>query len=491
MSLSDTASTSKLQHPRGDVVEEKPEAVMLAFMAEMREQMSSQNREIAALRQVVSVMAAPVGRAGAEADAVASAVDRAGAEADAAAPAAAPAAAAGLSAGRVMAPCHPPRCHELLVYNDAAETMADFFVRFERHCASEYRGTYDDALPLLRSKLSGRVLELFDVNGPRSSYQVIKRRLLEWASRQGSFEVSSATAMYRDAARRPGESLAVYAFRLAALFEDAYPEVDKQVSHDLRLKLLSTLPTCAADFLRRQLRYALVNHNTTLTWNGLVSYLECESFKSEAEDTLDSLYARTSAQRGSRSEAKRRPCSSSRPRMTSPRPHSAYSDSRSTAGESDSDSDYAPRSVSLARGTLESRVAPGGRRRAPATIQLRSPVRERRTASPRSSTRESLDGSPLCDFCRRRGHTKKECRRANDLCFTCGVSGHYARDCPVTRDDETGPSVPDHLHRSGSPRPSSGTRHASSGSTVAHEERGDSRLRRRGGRAPVPSRSEN
>ena len=60
MSLSDTASTSKLQHPQGDVVvEEKPEAVMLAFMAEMREQMSSQNREIAALRQVVSVMAAP------------------------------------------------------------------------------------------------------------------------------------------------------------------------------------------------------------------------------------------------------------------------------------------------------------------------------------------------------------------------------------------------------------------------------------------------
>ena len=122
-------------------MEEKPEAVMLAFMAEMREQMSSQNREIAALRQVVSVMAAPVGRAGAEADVVASAVDRAGAEADAAAPAAAPAAAAGLPAGRVMAPCHPPRSHELLVYNDAAETMADFFVRFERHCASEYRGT--------------------------------------------------------------------------------------------------------------------------------------------------------------------------------------------------------------------------------------------------------------------------------------------------------------------------------------------------------------
>ena len=166
-----------------------------------------------------------------------------------------PAAAAGLPAGRVTAPCHPPRSHELLVYNDAAETMADFFVRFERHCASGYRGTYDDTLPLLRSKLSGRVLELFDANGPRSSYQVIKRRLLEWAPRQGGFEVSSATAMYRDAARRPGESLAVYAFRLVALFEDVYPEVDKQVRHDLHLKLLSALPTCAADLLRRQLRW--------------------------------------------------------------------------------------------------------------------------------------------------------------------------------------------------------------------------------------------
>ncbi|KAF0301987.1 Adenosine monophosphate-protein transferase Fic [Amphibalanus amphitrite] len=42
------------------------------------------------------------------------------------------------------------------------------------------------------------------------------------------YEETTATDAYRDAARRPGESLAVYAFRLAALFEDAYPEADKQ-----------------------------------------------------------------------------------------------------------------------------------------------------------------------------------------------------------------------------------------------------------------------
>ena len=69
------------------------------------------------------------------------------------------------------------------------------------------------------------------------------------------------------------ESLAVFALRLAALFEDARPGVDKQVSNDLRRKLLSTLPTHAADFLRPQLRYAHINHNTTLTWDTLESYL--------------------------------------------------------------------------------------------------------------------------------------------------------------------------------------------------------------------------
>ncbi|KAF0297925.1 Retrovirus-related Pol polyprotein from transposon 17.6 [Amphibalanus amphitrite] len=52
--------------------------------------------------------------------------------------------------------------------------------------------------------------------------------MLEWAARQRVYEETTATDAYRDAARRPGESLAVYAFRLAALFEDAYPEADKQ-----------------------------------------------------------------------------------------------------------------------------------------------------------------------------------------------------------------------------------------------------------------------
>ncbi|KAF0295311.1 hypothetical protein FJT64_007143 [Amphibalanus amphitrite] len=52
--------------------------------------------------------------------------------------------------------------------------------------------------------------------------------MFEWAARQRGYEETTATDAYRDATRRPGESLAVYAFRLAALFEDAYPEADKQ-----------------------------------------------------------------------------------------------------------------------------------------------------------------------------------------------------------------------------------------------------------------------
>ena len=205
MSVSDSASTSGEQRPADAVMEVKPD--MFAFMEEMREHMHGQDRTIAALQQAVAVMAAPAGGNGTgPRAAVAAAVD----------------AAAGPPVNRGTARWHPPRSHDLLPYReDAAETMDGFFTRFERYCTAEYRGTMDDALPLIRSKLSGRILDIFDANGPGTPYPVIKRRMLEWDSRQRDCEAPSAVDAYRDAARRPGESLAVYAFRLAALFEDA------------------------------------------------------------------------------------------------------------------------------------------------------------------------------------------------------------------------------------------------------------------------------
>ena len=57
----------------------------------------------------------------------------------------------------------------------------------------------------------------------------------------------------------PGESLAVYAFRLAALLEDKDADADQQVSDDLRRKLMKMLSSCTAVFVRRQLRYGVVN----------------------------------------------------------------------------------------------------------------------------------------------------------------------------------------------------------------------------------------
>ena len=233
-----------------DVVDTKPGVDMLDFMEEMRQcirrqedRAGRQDMALAALQRG-AIMAAPAG--GGDVSATSAADVTSAAAAAPASPAAAPAIRPFVDRGQV--PCYPPRSHELVPYReDAAETMADFFTRFERYCTAEYRGTLDDALPLLRSKLSGRALDIFDANGPRGTYLVIKRRMLEWASRHRGCE-ESAMDVYQDATRQPGESLAVYAFRLAALFEDAYPGVDKQVSTDLRRKLLSTLPTEAADF---------------------------------------------------------------------------------------------------------------------------------------------------------------------------------------------------------------------------------------------------
>ena len=68
--------------------------------------------------------------------------------------------------GSGQTPCYPPRSIELVSYReDAVETMAAFFIRFERYCTTEYRGTLEDELPLPRSHLPGRAIDIFDANG--------------------------------------------------------------------------------------------------------------------------------------------------------------------------------------------------------------------------------------------------------------------------------------------------------------------------------------
>lgn len=304
------------------------------------------------------------------------------------------------------------QAHELAEFSlDGRLSLVEYLDRFEEHCAHVYAGSLDEALPLLKSKLSGRIRDVFIACGDIfSSYQTVKRRMTEWMELQ-AVSNCSARNRFRCCKRNQGESLALYALRLASAFNDAYPHQDVQTSQELREHLLDNLPHRAADYLRRQMHYTREVHGINMTWRNLSALLDRERLDDDGVSDADpSLFYASEQENQDRQSRSSRRRSSAFPAGRGREPHGGSQTWR--------------RRESIAGGQRVER-----RRRRAASTSSSSTTSERRSM-------ETL----RCYFCGHPGHLERECRRKQDLCFTCGRSGHYMRDCSLSHSRQTSQS---------------------------------------------------
>ena len=167
-------------------------------------------------------------------------------------------------------------------------SLREYLRRFEQHCRTAYAGSLDDALPMLRSLLTGEMVDIFDAcGGTETLYERLKQRMLCWFEKQDSSGCQTAMQRFDSCKRRQNESLSLFALRLSSIFEDAYPSKDIQTSTLLRDRLLDNLPPHAVEHLKKQERYNKAIHGITMKWDNYVTILQCEKFE---DDTNSSLF---------------------------------------------------------------------------------------------------------------------------------------------------------------------------------------------------------
>ena len=291
----------------------------------------------------------------------------------------------------------------------SSTSLSQYFTRFEEHCSRTYAGNMDDALPLLHSLLVGEVKDIFAAcGGTDVTYAKMKQRMLRWVSVQDNSLQQSARIRFDNAKRHHGEDPSLFALRLSSLFEDAYPSENMQTSELLRDRLIQNLPEAIGEQLKLDIKYNKAIHDKTLHWDHYLTIIQCKKHE---------VVPKTSVVLAAEGEHSRDKISGSST------PVSTKSSTRNTRGDTAADS---PRERRRSRSRNRSP------RREPGRSQSRnlSPRREPTTASRPSSRGRSGDRSRFsCDHCGRIGHTKRNCRQKHGLCYGCGNSDHFVRDC--------------------------------------------------------------
>ena len=293
------------------------------------------------------------------------------------------------------------------------QSFDSFLNEFEGYARDKVGNDPNRWLVELRAHLKSDVQRVYDKCYKQGAkYDQVVGRLREWVTHQKSETLEEKRGQFYNAVIRSDETLSDYAMRLETLFGDAFPE---SAGPDATLwrRFMHSIPRAKRDRIKLRLGIQRLDEGRRgePEWRDLLRVL--------LDDTLE---VRTQCEERDREGTKEDPI------QVWTVPGMDYRD------ESESERDYYQDHRKVDRDRNQEWTKIDSRRR---HRENRDRVRAERQTRPGGDRREvqsSVAGRMRCFYCRRRGHTREECRRFLGACLLCGSRDHWVTRCPDRRE---------------------------------------------------------
>ena len=254
-----------------------------------------------------------------------------------------------------------------------------FLQTFEEYCSNNFRGSTLLWVSELGRFLSGDMLSAYSsLRVPGESYSTLIGKLCKW--RRDSKEAYQTNLRHRftKAKMLPNEGYRLYAARLEKSYRIAYPRRTIEYSRTLRQKFFDTVPRAFRKQLKTAHSICITMNGGAMPWSNILALASRQDADKDETDTSpqvsdsDAIWVNT--------------CTPREPTKT------YYADGKKKA--------------SLPANGIPS-VLP---------------------------TAPFLPSRQICDFCKKPGHMRHECRKRLGLCLVCGSSEHTIARCPHRRE---------------------------------------------------------
>ncbi|RXG52452.1 hypothetical protein Avbf_07608 [Armadillidium vulgare] len=163
--------------------------------------------------------------------------------------------------------------------------MVQFLVRFENYCDARYPGSTEGRVSLLGTFLEGLALEVYKIITCTSlEYDEVKRLMLQWYREELEKELRHDAENFTDAGLKSGETIPLFALRLAGLASKAFPENDVAKMPIVRQKFLKSLPQEVKSKVDNTLMAIETSLGVQISWERLVAIVESSFPKDASSD---------------------------------------------------------------------------------------------------------------------------------------------------------------------------------------------------------------